>query len=52
MQKGEYKNELYSEQRCGKEDRVRGAKGQRKKNEAREREQGKNTVRVEGNYFI
>ena len=43
---------LSSEQRCGKEDRVRGAKGLRKKNKAREREQGKNSVGVEGNYFF
>ena len=28
------------------------SKGTEKKNKAREREQGKNSVRVEGNYFI
>ena len=42
---------LSSEQHCGKEGRVRGAKGQRK-TMAREGGQGKNSERVEGNYFI
>ena len=42
---------LSSEQRCGKEGRVKGgSKGE--KNKAREGEQGKNSVRVEGHYFI